>query len=483
MRLEGHWTTGGTCSAAAPCKEDVVPDDVLGGTAQVWARPAAGGTWAEIAGTLSASGAYSILNVPAGPYRLVLRDGRGVTHVIETSSSDVDLGYDVLGRNGLSLAGAGTNVTFDLTGLTAWLAEDEVEATAFDVDVFDVPVAGADVLTGQTVGGAIEDWSAGSAGRALALLAGTDVLHLHQLSTGTATDGVTAYAYQRATVSASASGYPLASGQPATVLGALAPMTDSGTVTVSWEPEQFEALLPALGPAATPVPNPHRLLVETAPYASLPAAPVAAYGTPQLFRMVRAHGGAEALAPISLAPITYGRFLDVALASEWRRAEFAATVPYTAPGATTPLDVLASVGRRDRMTPAPATPIVPAVGPVQAPLVAGQAALGASTLTGVTATPAISWSAPAIGAPTRYEVRILELVAQGTATTAVPVAALHVAGTGTSVAVPAGVLAGGKTYFAEITAILVADERFDVAPLRATQVFSHATTLTSPFTP
>jgi hypothetical protein len=450
----------------------VAPDVLFSPYAAVSARPAAGGSWAEIPGTFSGDGSFSIPNVPTGPYQLVLVDGRGVTHVVETSSSDVDLGYDVLGRSDATLATSPTLVTFDLTGLTPWLAEDEVEATAFDVDVFDVPVAGADVLSGQTTGGAIEDWGTSSVGRALNLLAGTDVLHLHQLSTETATDGVNAFAYQRATVTAAHVG------QPTTLTAALAPTIDSGTVTVSWDPEAFEALLAALGPSPAPVPNPHRLLVEVSPYASLSAAPIAAYGTPQLFRMVRAHGGPDVLAPISLAPITYGRFLDVQLASDWRRAEFAATVSYAVSGAS-PLDVVASVGRRDRMSPAPPTPIVPAVGPVQSPLVAGASALGTIPAPGVT--PTVSWSAPAIGTPTRYEVRLHRLEAPAGATVASLVAAWQL--TGTSLTVPADLLQPGATYFAEITAYLVADERFDVAPLRRVQVFSHATTLTSPFTP
>jgi hypothetical protein len=280
---------------------------------------------------------------------------------------------------------------------------------------------------------------------------------------------VTAFAYQRASVAATHVG------QPTTLSAALAPMIDSGTVTVSWNPQAFEALLPALGPAAAPVPNPHRLLVETAPYASLAAAPVGAYGTPQLFRMVRPGGAGSS---ISLSPITYGRFLDVQLASEWRRAEFAATVSYTASGAS-PLSVLASVGRRDRMAPVPPTPIVPAVGPVQSPTVAGAGALGTIPATG--ATPTIAWAAPALGTATRYEVRLYGLAANAGATVASAVAAFQL--TGTSVAVPAGLLQPGTTYFAEITAYALADERFDVAPLRRAQVFSHATTLTSPFAP
>jgi hypothetical protein len=481
-RMVTYWTTDGTCTAADPsaCKSTVVAPDVLG--SNVSARPTAGGTWAPIdGGAISLAGSFSIPNVPTGPYQLVVRlplgGGREIVHVLETSSSDVDLGYDVLGRSDATAASVGSQVTLDFAGLTPWLAEDEVDATAFDVDVFDVLLSGTAVDTGQTTTlvGTFVDWGARTGGRSLNVLTGADVLHLHQLSTETATDGVTAYAYQRATVSTAVLGVPT----PTTIQAALAPVVDTGTVTVSWDPEAFEALLGSLGPPAATAAGSHRLLVESAPYASLAAAPVAAYGTPQLFRMVRAPGGPDVtLAPISVPPITYGRFLDVALASEWRRAEFAATVSYQVSGAT-PLQVVASVGRRDRMAPAPATPIVPAVGPVQSLLVAGAPALGTIPATGLT--PTLSWSAPAIGTPTRYEVRLHRLEAPSGATISQPVATFRQ--TATSLTVPADVLQAGGTYYAEITAYVLAGDGFAAAPLRRTQVFSHATTLTSPFSP
>jgi hypothetical protein len=126
---------------------------------------------------------------------------------------------------------------------------------------------------------------------------------------------------------------------------------------------------------------------------------------------------------------------------------------------------------------------VPAVGPVQSPRIGSQDALGPGTITLAGLTPIVSWSAPTIGPPTRYEVRLHWLDGATGATVAKPVAAFQVAGTSLQIQVPADILELGKTYFGEIIAYRNGEDRFDVAPLRATQVFSHATTLTSPFTP
>jgi hypothetical protein len=119
------------------------------------------------------------------------------------------------------------------------------------------------------------------------------------------------------------------------------------------------------------------------------------------------------------------------------------------------------------------------VGPVQSPLVGGSPALGAIAPTGLT--PVISWSPPAGSVPTSYRVTIHRLGNDLGATRSTPVASWLVAGT--SVQVPSGVLQAGGEYYAEIAAQLRDAERFDVAPERAPRSRSHATTLTSPFSP
>ena len=71
----------------------------LGATREdTWSAMLAGACGIRPVTAFDATGAASIAGVPAGSYLLVLKDGGGVSHVVETTSNAVDLGYDVLGR-------------------------------------------------------------------------------------------------------------------------------------------------------------------------------------------------------------------------------------------------------------------------------------------------------------------------------------------------------------------------------------------------
>ncbi len=476
-RLVTRWsTTGAGCSAAAPCTTITVAPDVVSLTAIV---EAIGPDLTRYPGTFSPSGSFSIPNVPPGPYTLAFTDGAGVTHFIQTSSSTVDLGYDVLGREATA-ATAPTPVTISVSALSSWIESDAVQITAPDVDLWNAPISGTEIIAGEVGGTVVEDWSASSIGRALNLLAATDVVWMHQLSTSTVTADLIAYAYQAATRSAATAVVPdMANGAAASLSATLAPTTQTGNLLIDWRTTQFEALLSSMGPSAQPAANPHALVVRTLPYALSSPAPVAT-GTPELFRLLQPAGTADANLSTLDPPIVYGRFLDPALWSEWRDASFTARVSYTAPGAATPMDALARISRREPMLPAPPIQIVPEVGTVQAPLVNGANALG--TLGAVGPTPTIVWSAPLVGAPTSYRVTLRELfVGAGSASATRVVATFSTSSS--SLTVPAGVLVAGRTYFAEIAAQVRSQEQFDTAPNRVNTAGSDATTLTATFTP
>jgi hypothetical protein len=116
---------------------------------------------------------------------------------------------------------------------------------------------------------------------------------------------------------------------------------------------------------------------------------------------------------------------------------------------------------------------------VQAPAINGLSLF--TPQTGVGITPSLSWSAPATGAPTSYRVTIYRLYVSGTASATSPVATWAVSST--SVTVPAGVLAAGQTYFAELTAFVQSPDTFSTAPNRTSNVWNQATALTATFMP
>jgi hypothetical protein len=367
--------------------------------------PGAAGSWNTYAGTFTASGSFSIPNVPAGTYLLSFTDGSGVHTLVETASSTVDLGYDVLGRSDATRPAASTPVTLDVSGLTAWdPSGDQVQITSSNADAWDVPIRGAQLAplaTATPVPGIVDDWFASASGGALNLLAAPDVLYVHDLATTSATRAValTTHPYQYAASWTSVTGTALTSGTPATINTALTAAPQTGYVAGSaaqaldWSLSLFEAQLPGLiGTAIAPAGSTHTLAVGASAHPLTNPAPVAV-GSPILFQMSLPAGTGDFATTASLA---YGQFLDATLWNEWRRIDFSAPVSYSAPLSTVALIDEAMLGRAEPMSPTVPTPIVPTLGPVQSPLVNGT--LGAfASLAGVTTTPTLSWSAPALG--------------------------------------------------------------------------------------
>jgi hypothetical protein len=472
------WDGAAGCTSAAPCQSTDVAPDVIGSPFAAVAAlvPDGAGGFRRYPGIFQADGSYAIPGVPAGTYLLELVEGSGLVRHVETSASTVDLGYDRLGRSDLAPATLATPVTFELSGLEPWGAGHEIQIASAGADLWDFPpVTG--IALDQVSGTVVEDWRTPVVGQPLNLLDPADLLYVAQLPSYTATEGVEAYAYWRAATAAAVPGIAMTDGTPATIDALLAPVTRTSTLAVDWRVTRFEALLGGMGPAAVPATDrpPHELTVEAAPYFQLDPWPEGRGGTPESFRMVR---GAATPDVVVTTPIVYGQYADETLWSEWRSATFAATVSYTAAGATTAYEARALVGRREPMLPAPPTPIVPAVGTVEAPLVAGSPALGVIPATGEA--PLVSWSPPLAGTPTSTRVTLHRLgVGASGETTSTPVATWLVAGT--SVQVPSGLLEPGREYYLEIAPQVRAGERFDVAPLRAPRAASHATTLTSPF--
>jgi hypothetical protein len=447
-RLVSYWPDppAAQVTAAAP---DVAAATILA------LAPDGGGGWATYTGTFAADGSFSVPTVPTGSYLLVLGDGSGTYYIIQTSSSTVDLGYDILGRADAVPPTLPTQVTYSLTGLGA--PGNEVQLTSSNADLWHVAV-----LAG-------EDWF--TAG--LDLLAASDVLYVHDLSTQTSG----AFSYLVATDWSSQSAAAMTNGLPATIAATLGPAALDGSIAVDWRTSQFENLLPAMNPAAATDAMAHTLVVSASAFPLANPAPAVRYGTPTLFLLQQPVGNPD----ITLGPVSYGRFLDP-LWNEWRGVDFAARVSYQAPPpATTPWPETVSAGRRDPMVPAPATPIVPTLGPVQSPAIGGVGAF--ANLTGVGLAPTLSWSPPAIGVPTSYAVEIFWLHASGTASVGTLVGTFATGGTATQFPVPPGILQAGNTYYARITARAISPDLFDTAPFRTSNLWTYASTLTGTFSP
>jgi len=458
------------------------PDVRLPVAATIQAVVSASGTVRTYPGTFASdgSGTYSIPNVPTGSYWLTLVDGGGVVHAVETPSTTVDLGYDVLGRVDETPATLPTPVTLAVANLDPWdPTGDQLQLTAANANVWDLAVSplGLSAGTTDTTGLAPLDWSVGASG-ALDLLEAADVLYVHQLASASVTLGAGAYAYQFVDKWASVTGIAMTNGLPATLTATLATPATTSALAIDWRTTQFEALLPLLGPGTASATSSHLLAVGANAHPLASPAPQAS-GVPTLFLLQLPAGTGDVAAA---TPPSYGHFLD-ALWNEWRDVEFRTQVSYLATGAGTAFVEIASVGQREAMSGPPAATLAPALGPVQAPLVAGSSAIVAAgvTIAGATSTPILSWSAPAVGAPTSYTVTIYRLGLSGSATTSTEVGTWVTPNL--SVPVPANVLVAGSTYYARITANARAADGFATAPARFPNVGAWASILTSPFTP
>ncbi len=481
QRLVTSWTDAGPQTPVAPA--DVSPAALLPATVAAY-RPDANGT--RIAGSLDAMGGYSIPGVPVGSYLLVVTDGDGLAHAVQTSASSVDLGWDVLGRPDATPAPAGTSLTVDVTSLASWDtapgADDQLQLTSADADVWDLAVQGAQLSS--TSGSWTEDWAASAAGGPQNLLAAADVLWAHHLAKRT-TVSTPAFDYRSATFAMSPASLDMTVLPPLTLpvsfpAGSPSPamVAQSGTIDVaSWDLPSFEAFLSAMSPS--PLDPVHALRVAASIHALSSPAPAPRNGSPDLLLL-------EIPAPVppatssAVAPglMAYGQFLP-ATWLEWLGVELTAMQSYLLAPASNPFVERVSLGHREAQPPPPVPPATPpplSLGPTLSPVTSIRIVPGAVTN--------ISWVAPALGRPSSYTVDLYLLQSQGASTTSARVATLtigHSAEGPQQLAIPAGVLATGSTYYARVTAHADAPDAFDTQPLRRANVGTWAGALTATF--
>jgi hypothetical protein len=469
-RLATYWTDPPTGQATATLVTVPAPDTATSAAPTARIADGAGGWVTYPGGSFLADGSFSIAGVPSGAsYMLeyVLPDG--VRTYADAAATALDMGYDVLGRTAPLLATpvADTLITFTLDG--PWTGSgDQVEMASSSADVWDVLLPSAPIVSGSPAT-FVENWRASqAAGLPLRLLDASDTLWLHQLAIPSPAPA-TSYLY--AVAATSLTGIALVDGSPAPLAGTLVAAPQTGSASVDWDLPAFEAYLTDMLPSgATATSSGHLLVVEASPYALASPAPPPTAGSPELIVLSAATGSVPAGSRLALGSLAYGQFLPTWW-PEWQRAAFTARADYLAPGASTALSESASVVRAEPMSPAPPSPIVPAVSPVRSPAIATSA--GQTT---------ISWTAPALpsGPPApSYRVEIFWLRASGTASVSSPV--VRYLTSSTQAVIPAGVLTPGNSYYARITAELPGATVS--APFRRANAQSAASALTGVFVP
>jgi hypothetical protein len=413
-----------------------------------------GSTWTTYPGNGHTDGSFDIPNVPAGEFMLDLAG----TYVY-TTAHKLDLGSEISGRPTAMQASPGTLIGGTILNLSPWQSTDQIEwydangdgaAYAFSSTY---PTVGDSSLMGQP-----SMWSG-------SLIEGAkgDILYITQIS------GQTAPAGQFYTVVRflSLMGVQQQDGSTTNVMGSFAPVTADQTVTIDFRASEFAKQATAVNPNATG----YGAAFDVATLPGAGAAGLIGYETDLC--LVEPPGSND----VNLGTVKYANPFPPA----WGTSVYAGesfNVLYKAPGASSAAKHYGSVFVQMPPAQASAGPIHLGVSPVLNAQINGTSAFG--MLAGVGTTPVLSWSAPATGTPTAYQVLVYQVVNSGG--TSVMQYVTTIATTTTKLPFPPNVLQKGNAYVFTINAI-VSPIDASTAPFRYSPSLASASLLTSMVVP
>lgn len=389
-----------------------------------------GFTWSRVLGTGLANGTFTIPQVPAGPYVLQVD-----TDFYEAGAArQFPVVAEAFGRPTASPATIDpTTLSISLTGLQPWNTTGDglnlwipnQGALVAGYQAVFPPAPAANALTAVTS----INWTLYSSLFGVGLVNGAQGDLVSALQTRQTVSGMA-----RTSVVVAAGPIPLFSqtnGVTRSVSGVLS-APPSLLRGLQWNTGSFSSQLPA---GATPT---HRLQVVTYPVANV------AEGYP--VTTIDLSGNASAPTGVTIAH----PFANVW--AHWGSVSYAVGGTRVVPGTTSGSFLVAGMRRRDGI--ATFFPVVAAtLGPVRNPVINGLPLTSAQT--GVGLEPFVSWQAPSLGTPNRYQVQISQLGPNpNDPTETVIESAVTYHTTATGFRVPPGAMALGTRHVFEITAIL-----------------------------
>jgi len=440
--------------------------------------PNGSGGFTTLPVTGTSTGSFGIANVPPGHFWL--QDG---TRYLWTANTNLDLGQDIGGRAGVVAATVDpTNLVLNMTGMTAWNADDAIEyycSNSGDWAAFgangDPWNAGAPNPGDTALAGATIDWTETTSDLGLGLLPDAtqgDQPILTHLTTKLA--GTVPYQILDGTYTLPKTTW--VDGQTTTVTGAFAPPSASIGLNLTVKTTAFEAYLSAMNPGlpGNAVQSLFEAAVDATPF-PVSKGFISRGGAPDLFYVA----GDLTLPDVAFGTLSIGNpypsytpFMTTAL-DAW--------VSLTAPGAANVAWAFAGISSNTALPASGPLVVTPLLSPVQAPQFNGTLNLFNNN-TNVGVTPVLSWTAPALGMPTGYNVKIVEVKGDGkTGTTTTQVALLSTAVT--PIQVPPGILLPGHSYYLTLTAVAAAALDFESGPYRTTFPFSEAGLISGLFSP
>ncbi len=419
--------------------------------------PGASG-YTSLPGAFANDGTMTIANVPRGHYFLALTNA-GHTSLQECSADYIPLGDLRAARPDLLFVTQSTPVTFNIANLDPWVKQGSFEIASsqggFNLRPFFHGMA--QPAANATTFSPVVDWNTTGMGQFPAGLPEANKGDVVYVGMGTRTNpgvGPATAILKHMTQYAKLTDLTVADGVAATENVSLiaAPQTGSAAFNVLYT--KFGAFAAGINPGAAP--SSMFLDVFAHPYGiAFPYLP-GNLSIPLIDLSLDVSGGTAlpdaggsdggvAFADYDYGAFAYGQFVD-ANWKEFSSVLFSFGVSFTAAGAT-PTSWNATVSS---LRPgAFSTPIAPAVGSPVAPRINGLNAF--ATQAGVTSTPTLSWTAPALGTATSYTLQIVQVENVANVTTLTQVFDAYVY-SAAPFKVPAGVLTAGATYFAVITA-------------------------------
>lgn len=439
----GHYTNG------------IVPVDLSNVPVVAWVPN--GTEYTKISGTGTSSGTFKIENVPDEYYLLQL----GSTY-LWTGNSVVDADYFAAYRSDVVYADyPNTLLTFDLTNLEGWQSTDMFEMACPNNDsfLFFPGTVGETTFTGT--------FNYGPSNANLSNAAEGDQYFLTQLST------------------------QLVGGLPFTALSRwLAPpkftqaqnsnTAINGTLATYAQTNTFEANINGADLLAQAMASNPNAILYAWQIGLEPSPGNFSHGQTGSLPDFVIYNGPPITTNGDLGPVFYGNPYP---SSQWTAVAdygYFASTSYTAPGATNSSSLGAATYVTTTNLPSASNPMKPLVGVPQNPLINGQNFFD-DNQTGVGLTPALQWSAPAVGIPTYYLVGVFQLNNFQGYTQIIPVATLRTQETG--VRIPPNVLSAGQAYVFSVSARYIPGLNFSKTPFSLGPTTAYSEILSGMITP
>jgi hypothetical protein len=474
------------------------PADLSASVIGAYVPTADGSGFTYVTGFGRPDGTFSIPGVSRTPYYLRFGSTYFWTH-----SLFVDLSSPKLGRPSVEQEPVGTQLAFQLDGLTPWQPTDDLQLHSTGVGMgyfskncassFPTPSDGGTTLTGAvdysaatrfcgTVPARLDpsrgdflqvtqnvsrmDWAALPTGLLLTeVRKGFQAYDLSGSTDGGTVDG--------GAVDGGAVDAGLAGAGTLLVKGTMLPLTPT-TQGFDFRASEFEALALAAHPDAF-------LFDETVNMGTLP-----------FFHEFGQYDGYPDLANTTNENPGQGNFPVVfeygnPYPSYWPKIVTTQTnslAPYSVSladgGTSRSAWYTATVFSQSPVWEGTTQPLIPMVGPPRDVRVNGALAMGGSpTVSGVGTSPVLSWAPPAIGFATRYQARVYELSATSTGGTGRTIVGYFTT-TDTQLRLPK--LVTGKTYFVQLYAFAIPGSSMETPYLYGPE-YHYATVFSAKFTP